>query len=134
MANVQLGYDWQARSLEITLLKNWLIVKLTKQPLSIYYCRFYHVHVKPLSSSTNHFFIENINWWIFSKVPVKQIEQHLAETSQSTINICVADLNNNCITGNILIGKIVKLKAVLVGKYSVNCITKYNHWQYYRYY
>ncbi|XP_071146763.1 vitelline envelope sperm lysin receptor-like [Mytilus edulis] len=53
-----------------------------------------------------------------SKVPVKQIEQHLAETSQSTINICVADLNNNCITGNILIGKIVKLKAVLVGNSS----------------
>lgn len=53
-----------------------------------------------------------------SKTPVKQIEQHLAETSKSTIDICVADINNNCITGNVMIGKNVKIKAVLVGNSS----------------
>lgn len=47
--------------------------------------------------------------------PIQEIQNHMATVSDSSVDLCVADVLENCLTGRIALGKTVLLKAVLIG-------------------
>ena len=79
-----------------------------------------HTYMWLKKTSQRNIFISQCS----SKKPAKQIEQFMAAPSPATVDVCVAGVDDKCITGNIRIGRPVKIRAEITGKLLMRVFTK----------